>query len=236
MVSNDSKDVIAESEIYFLKQEIENLKKENKFLKNQPFGYHSISENEDMFFFYTGISKEMFDIIINLCEFVEFNYYNCWTVECFSINDQVLMTFLKLRLNLPYKDIAFRFNTSQSTVCNIILTFIVLLHSILFKKLMDTVPSQNKNRLCLPNCFKSFQNCRMTIYCTEVSCDIPRQLDHQKMTYSSYKHKNTLKGLVGVAPNGVITFVSKLYPGSTSDKKIVSHCGILSVLEPNDLI
>lgn len=101
---------------------------------------------------------------------------------------------------------------------------------------MDTVPSQNKNRLCLPNCFISFQNCRMTIDCTEVSCDIPRQLDHQKMTYSSYKHKNTLKGLVGVTPNGIITFVSKLYPGSTSDKKIVSHCGILSVLEPNDLI
>lgn len=75
----------------------------------------------------------MLDIIINLCEFVEFNYYNGWKVECFSINDQVLLTFLKLRLNLPYKNIEFRFNISRSTVCNIILTFFVLLHCILFK-------------------------------------------------------------------------------------------------------
>lgn len=97
-------------------------------------------------------------------------------------------------------------------------------------------PSQNKNRLCLPNCFISFQNCRKTIDCTEVSCDIPRQLDHQKMAYSSYMYKNTLKGLVGVVPNRVIKFVSKLYPVSTSDKKIVCHCDILSLLEPKDLI
>lgn len=80
----------------------------------------------------------------------------------------------------------------------------------------------------MPNCFVSFQNCRMTI--DEVACDIPHKLHH----LSSYKHKNTLKELIGVAPNGVITFVSKLYPGSTSNKKIVSHCGILSLLEPGD--
>ncbi|KAK9727489.1 DDE superfamily endonuclease [Popillia japonica] len=58
----------------------------------------------------------------------------------------------------------------------------------------------------------------------------------QKSTYSTYKQRNTWKGLVGVAPNGVVTFVSKLYPGSTSDKKIVQHCGILQHLEAGDLI
>jgi len=228
--------VVADAEIYFLNRKIESLELENQSLKIQKFGYHSICENEDIFTFYTGISKEMFDIIVDLCGVVEFEYYNGWKVECFSIKDQILITFLKLRLNLVNKDIAFRFNTSESTVSNIILTFIILLHEILFKKLMETVPSQTKNRLCLPNCFVSFQNCRMTIDCTEVACDIPHQLHHQRATFSSYKHKNTLKGLIGVAPNGVITFVSNLYPGSTSDKKIVSHCGILSLLEPGDLI
>lgn len=70
----------------------------------------------------------------------------------------------------------------------------------------------------------------MIIDCTEVSCDIPKQLDQQKLTYSNYKHRNTLKGLIGIAPNGVITFVSKLYTGSTSDKKIVAHCGVLKYI------
>lgn len=65
-------------------------------------------------------------------------------MECFSIKDQILITFLKLRLNLVNKDIAFRFNTSELTVSNIILTFIILLHEILFKKLMETVPLKPK--------------------------------------------------------------------------------------------
>jgi len=45
-----------------------------------------------------------------------------------------------------------------------------------------------------------------------------------------------LKRLTGVAPNGVITYASKLYPGSTSDRKIVGHCGILNVLQSSDLV
>lgn len=47
---------------------------------------------------------------------------------------------------------------------------------------------------------------------------------------------NTLKGLIGVAPNGVITYCSALYPGSTSDRQIVQHCGISEKLHAGDLI
>lgn len=136
--------VVTDAEIYFLNQKIESLELENQSLKIQKFGYHSICENEDIFTFYTGISKEMFDIIVELCGVEEFEYYNGWKVECFSIKDQILITFLKLRLNLVNKDIAFRFNTSELTVSNIILTFIILLHEILFKKLMETVPLKPK--------------------------------------------------------------------------------------------
>ena len=32
---------------------------------------------------------------------------------------------------------------------------------------------------------------------------------------------------MGISPSRSITFVSQLYPGSLSDKKIVSRCGIL---------
>lgn len=57
-----------------------------------------------------------------------------------------------------------------------------------------------------------------------------------RLTYSSYKHRNTWKALVGCAPNGVITFVSGLYAGSSSDKAVVKSCGLLEQLEPGDLI
>lgn len=57
---------------------------------------------------------------------------------------------------------------------------------------------------------------------------VPRQsINARRETSSAYKHHNTFKGLVDAAPNGVITFIGKLYPGSTSDKNIVKHSKVL---------
>ena len=41
---------------------------------------------------------------------------------------------------------------------------------------------------------------------------------------------------MGVAPNCVITSVSKLYPGSVSDKPIVKQSGLLNHLTAEDLV
>ena len=58
----------------------------------------------------------------------------------------------------------------------------------------------------------------------------------QSITYSSYKNRNTAKGLIGISPSGYPSFVSPLYAGKTSDRKITKDCGILDLLEPNDQI
>lgn len=42
--------------------------------------------------------------------------------------------------------------------------------------------------------------------------------------------------IVGVAPNAVITYVSKLYPGSISDKEIVEQSGLMNHMASGDLI
>lgn len=66
---------------------------------------------------------------------------------------------------------------------------------------------------------------------------VPRSLmSNQKTTYSSYKHRNTWNVLIGVTSNGGVTYVSSLYLGGTSDKKIVNHCGVLHHFEAGDLI
>lgn len=54
--------------------------------------------------------------------------------------------------------------------------------------------------------------------------------------YNNYRHSYTIKVLVVVAPNGVITYVSAAYPGLTSDKAVVENCGILKDMRPGDLI
>jgi hypothetical protein len=186
---------------------------------------------------YTGLPNfATFQALANLMSRFQLTYYSDWTPSKISRDDQLLMTLMKLRMNMAYLDLAVRFNCSASTVCNITVTFICALHEILCKIMFERVPSLIKNQGCMPNSFASFTNCRMIIDCTEVYIEKPGQIGVQNVTYSNYKKRNTLKCLVGVAPNGAVTFVSSLYCGSASDKAITQDCGVLSHLQSGDLI
>ena len=57
-------------------------------------------------------------------------------------------------------------------------------------------------------------------------------MSQQNATYSSHRGMNSFKVLVGVEPNAVITYVSKLYPGSISDKAIAQESGLLNHFTP----
>ena len=87
----------------------------------------------------------------------------------------------------------------------------------------------------MPKCFKDmYPTTRVIIDCTEIFTEMPTSYRSQSATFSNYKHHNTAKGLVGIAPSGAVTFVSDLYAGRCSDQKITNHCGILTLLEPGD--
>ena len=59
----------------------------------------------------------------------------------------------------------------------------------------------------------------------------------QRLTWSNYKHHNTLKVLVVIAPSSDIMFISLAYPGSISDKEITKQSGYLVMMEPfNELM
>ena len=77
----------------------------------------------------------------------------------------------------------------------------------------------------------------MIIDCTEFFIEKPRSnLNAAGLLFSNYKHRLTAKYLIGVAPNGAITFVSDGYLGSTSDKVITDNSGILSLLQHMDTL
>lgn len=90
------------------------------------------------------------------------------------------------------------------------------------------MPTRFKNSISAPIAFTHFPNCRIILDCTDIKVTTPIRMDLQRLTYSTYRSMNSFKALVGVAPNGVITFISKLYAGSTSNKSIVQKSGILS--------
>ena len=98
-------------------------------------------------------------------------------------------------------------------------------------------PSKSTILKTMPTCFReSYPTTRVIIDCTEIYIERPSSLRSQSATYSNYKHNDAVKGLLGIAPNGAVSFVSYLYTGRTSDKKATSDCNLYSLLEAGDSI
>ena len=82
----------------------------------------------------------------------------------------------------------------------------------------------------MPEDFKvKYPKTRVILDCTEIKCQMPSSLLLNSRLFSSYKNHTTVKGLIGIAPSGAITFTSQLYTGSISDREIVERSGILDL-------
>ena len=89
----------------------------------------------------------------------------------------------------------------------------------------------------MPAAFKEqYPNTRLIIDATEFGIERPSSLVSQSCTFSLYKNKNTVKVLIGIILSGPIVFVSPVYEGSISDKKLVQVSGLLDKLEISDEI
>ena len=150
-------------------------------------------------------------------------------------DDEFFMVMTRLRCALPIMDLHIRFHMSTTNISRILVTWYDFLHSQFRmlpiwaskKYILDTMPKQFR---------EAYPYTRVILDCTELFIEMPTSARSQSATFSSYKHHNTAKGLVGIAPNGLITFVSDLYTGRISDKKITSNSGIYDLLENGDSI
>lgn len=135
---------------------------------------------------------------------------------------------MKLRLALLNKDLADRFKISVGLTSNIIASWLKAASAAL--RPIVYVPDEDKISNTLRKRFKSLPKMHSILDGTEFFIETPKNLDLQKLTWSEYKHHNTLKTLVCVAPNSTIVFVSKAYGGSISDKEITNRCGYLDMV------
>jgi hypothetical protein len=151
---------------------------------------------------------------------------SCW--------EEFVLTLVRTRKGFDVHFLADTFGISVSQVSRIYNTWIIFLSEEL--SFLVPWPSRGEIKRVLPKQFQRIPNIRVIIDCCEFYIQKPLIPESQKTTWSSYKHYNTVKLLVGITPTGVISFLPPLWTGSTSDKEIVRNSGLINFLEEGDAV
>lgn len=148
---------------------------------------------------------------------------------------QVLMTLMCLRLNLPGQDLAYRFGVNESTIS---LTFLQVIE-VLYVRLKHLIlwPDRDVLQKTMPMTFrKHCPNCVVIINWFEIFIDRPSNLLARAQTHSSHEHRNTAKYLIGMTPQGTVSFISEGWGGMVSDKHLIESSDLLNRLVPGDVV
>ena len=217
--------------------DLQNLRTENLELHEQvqksSYKYEEadFKGKNDKVLYYTGLQS--FQILLTL-----FNYLKPCMPERKSISQfrMLILTLMRLRLNVTASFLAYEFDISSATVSRVFTDVI----DIMYVRMKPLVfwPSREDLKKTMPMQFRKHfgTKCAVIIDCFEVFIDRPSNLKARAETWSSYKHHNTVKFLIGITPKGTISFISKAWGGRTSDKFITEHSGFLNNIFPGDLI
>ena len=136
-----------------------------------------------------------------------------------SMEEELFLVLVRLRVGLSVTDIAQRFGVSESNVSKIFSAWI----NILYFHLKDLCQMSAYEENGKAKQFSSFPDLRVIVDCTEIFTHKPSSLQACKEIYSNYKSHTTFKFLVGINAHGAIVYVSRAWGGRTSDKHITSN-------------
>ncbi|XP_002738809.1 uncharacterized protein LOC100367476 [Saccoglossus kowalevskii] len=251
--SQDADIVALKIENLCLKNELMDLKsKKNNSSKKKHFSVEDVSDDDVKCKFYTGLTWLQ---LLCLWDFLgrATNKLSLWSRPMkhneespskrpgpkrkLEPMNELFLTLVRLRLGLLHSDLAYRFGISKGKVSSTVITWVQCMF-LQFCTLKDSMfPSRDILKKSLPKCFKKYKNVRSIIDCTEIFVQTATNFQQQGNLYSTYKSHPTFKvGIVGIAPNGAVTYLSDLFEGAASDRNIVIESGFLDKLEPGDLI
>lgn len=149
---------------------------------------------------------------------------------------EFVLVLIKLRLGVPHQDLAYRFNVSRTVVSRIIVSWLTVMDVTLSP--LISWPDREQLQRTMPRCFIDSFGLKTSVIidCFEVFIDRPSNLLARAQTFSNYKHHNTVKVLIGITPQGTVSFVSETWGARTSDKFLTENCRFLNNLVPGDLV
>lgn len=220
-----------------IKEELNRLTMENQQLKKKirsnEFSKEAFENDDSKVKYYTGLPN--FLVLMALFNLIQ-PYITETGQSSLTKLQKLLMVLIRLRLNSPLQDLAYRFNTSRATVSRVFLIVI----DILYQRLKGFIlwPEREQLRKTMPMEFRKYFGFKVAVIidCFEIFIERPSNLLARASTWSSYKHHNTVKFLIGITPQGVISFLSDAWGGRASDKHIANSCGFLKNLLPGDVV
>lgn len=149
---------------------------------------------------------------------------------------EFVVVLMKLRLNMSFEDLAYRFTVVMAKVSRIFSAWMVVMDAKLFS--LVYWPEREQLWYTMPICFQYAFGKKVTVIidCFEVFIERPTNLLAKAQTFSSYKHHNTIKILIGITTQRNISHVSETWGGRTSDKFLTENCGFLEHLLPGDMV
>ena len=212
------------TEINFLRKERDEALQKLHDAESKFLSYDNLIKRTPLKFkYYTGILLESFDIIYNYLK----PSLSIVNRSKLSYKDQLLMTMVKLRLNLQFENLADQFNCGKTTCCDIFKRWIDLVYTRLHH--LIKWPDHDASFKTLPHVFRQyFPRLTGIIDCTEFFIDRPKNVQARAEVYSNYKKHSTVKYLIACTPHGAISFISKAWGGRVSDVALVKQSGFIS--------
>lgn len=146
-----------------------------------------------------------------------------------SLREKFFLTLVRLRRGCDLRMLADMYFLDVATVSRIIQHMINYLY--LRLGLLPIWPTPSQVAENLPSIFKElYPSTFAVIDATEIKVEVASSLPAQSQLYSNYKSHTTLKGLIGMTPDGAVCFVSELFGGSISDRELLIKSGFLDLL------
>ena len=233
--SLSTSDVTQQTDVQYLDLEklfVEN-EDNNKKLRARSFSVTMIEANDKTTHFYTGLPSWVvfFQLYMFLSPLLTAGRSDC----ALSMENELFLVLVKLRLNLLFEDIASRFGVAIACVSRTIDKWLEVMYIRL--KFLISWPSREVLRQNLPETFKQlYPQCVCVIDCSEIFIEMPVNFEARSKTYSNYKKHNTIKFLIAITPCGSICFLSQCWGGRVSDKSITLESRFLSHLKPGDVV